>query len=281
MQINNHRLTGVAFDASPNISGMLNPQYIVMHYTAGWEGGSAINTLCSPAAKVSAHLVIDRDGTITQLVPFNRVAWHAGPSKFDGKDGMNNYSIGIEMVNIGYLREKPGVPGVYQLSTGSAWKDVPAKRLEGLDLSIKAANKRIGGGTYIWPAYTKAQIDAAKEAVKAIVATYKIKDITTHEIIDKRGWKTDPGPAFPMGEFKAVIHIGNARNDSLAAKGTFVVTAAALNVRKEPNVNSPIVAILHKGDNVAVEKDLGDWSYVEYEPGKFGYLTDKFIAQAA
>ncbi|ARK07426.1 1,6-anhydro-N-acetylmuramyl-L-alanine amidase [Sphingobium phage Lacusarx] len=280
MNISNHRLAGVDFVASPNISGMLNPQYIVMHYTAGWNDESAITTLKNPAAKVSAHVVIARDGKVTQMVPFNRVAWHAGPSKFDGKNGMNNYSIGIELVNIGFLREKPGAPGVYQLSTGSAWKDVPASNLAGYDLSLKAANKRIGGGTYVWPAYTKAQIDAAKEVVKALVGAYTIKDITTHEIIDTRGWKTDPGPAFPMGEFKPLIHIGNARNDNLEPNGTYVVTASALNVRKEANTGAGVLTVLRKGAEVAVVKDLGDWSYVEYAPGKFGYLTDKYLAAA-
>lgn len=47
--------------------------------------------------KVSAHLLIDRAGKITQYVPFNRKAWHAGKSCFAGRENCNDYSIGIEL----------------------------------------------------------------------------------------------------------------------------------------------------------------------------------------
>ena len=47
--------------------------------------------------KVSSHLLIKRDGGITQFVPFNKRAWHAGISSFDGVEDCNNFSIGIEL----------------------------------------------------------------------------------------------------------------------------------------------------------------------------------------
>ncbi len=47
--------------------------------------------------KVSAHVLIKRDGEIIQFVPFNMRAWHAGESSFEGKDNCNDYSIGIEL----------------------------------------------------------------------------------------------------------------------------------------------------------------------------------------
>ncbi|GAA4900380.1 1,6-anhydro-N-acetylmuramyl-L-alanine amidase AmpD [Ferrimonas pelagia] len=46
---------------------------------------------------VSAHLLIRRDGQIIQFVPFDRRAWHAGVSAFDGRSSCNDYSIGIEL----------------------------------------------------------------------------------------------------------------------------------------------------------------------------------------
>ncbi len=46
---------------------------------------------------VSAHLLIRRDGTVHQFVPFTMRAWHAGASCFRGKDCCNDYSIGIEL----------------------------------------------------------------------------------------------------------------------------------------------------------------------------------------
>ena len=47
--------------------------------------------------QVSAHLLIRRDGEIVQYVPFDRRAWHAGQSCFDGRDRCNDFSIGIEL----------------------------------------------------------------------------------------------------------------------------------------------------------------------------------------
>jgi AmpD protein len=47
--------------------------------------------------KVSSHLFIDRDGSITQFVPFDKKAWHAGVSNFNGRENCNEFSIGIEL----------------------------------------------------------------------------------------------------------------------------------------------------------------------------------------
>ena len=47
--------------------------------------------------RVSAHLLIDRDGALTQYVPLDRRAWHAGRSCFDGREACNDFSIGIEL----------------------------------------------------------------------------------------------------------------------------------------------------------------------------------------
>jgi AmpD protein len=47
--------------------------------------------------QVSAHILIRRDGSLTQFVPFNRRAWHAGQSVFRGVPACNDYSIGIEI----------------------------------------------------------------------------------------------------------------------------------------------------------------------------------------
>lgn len=50
--------------------------------------------------RVSAHVFIDRLGRLTQYVPFERRAWHAGESSFEGCSNCNHYSIGIELEGI-------------------------------------------------------------------------------------------------------------------------------------------------------------------------------------
>ena len=46
---------------------------------------------------VSAHLLIKRDGSCVQYVPFNKRAWHAGKSVYEGREQCNEFSIGIEL----------------------------------------------------------------------------------------------------------------------------------------------------------------------------------------
>ncbi|MDG1694673.1 MAG: 1,6-anhydro-N-acetylmuramyl-L-alanine amidase AmpD [Porticoccaceae bacterium] len=47
--------------------------------------------------QVSSHLLIDRQGNVTQFVPFDQRAWHAGVSEFEGRQRCNDFSIGIEL----------------------------------------------------------------------------------------------------------------------------------------------------------------------------------------
>ena len=49
------------------------------------------------ALRVSSHLLIDRNGAITQYVPFTKRAWHAGKSSFNGREQCNDFAIGIEL----------------------------------------------------------------------------------------------------------------------------------------------------------------------------------------
>jgi AmpD protein len=48
-------------------------------------------------ARVSAHALVRRDGSVTQYVPFTQRAWHAGASEYCGRAGCNDFSIGIEL----------------------------------------------------------------------------------------------------------------------------------------------------------------------------------------
>ena len=91
----------VAYRPSPNHGGEITPRLIVVHYTGDNSLEGALSWLCSPKAKVSAHLVVAKDGTVYQLLPFNIRAWHAGVSSYEGESGVNDFSIGIENVGIG------------------------------------------------------------------------------------------------------------------------------------------------------------------------------------
>jgi AmpD protein len=84
--------------------------------------------------RVSAHVLIRRDGELIQFVPFTRRAWHAGVSSFQGRDCCNDFSIGIELEGCDWqpydnrqYRRLAGLVGVLM----AAWPAIGADRLVG------------------------------------------------------------------------------------------------------------------------------------------------------
>jgi N-acetylmuramoyl-L-alanine amidase len=78
------------------------PDMLVLHYTGMPTADEAVARLRDPEAKVSAHYVVDEDGSILRLVPEERRAWHAGRGAWMGETDVNGASIGIEIVNPGH-----------------------------------------------------------------------------------------------------------------------------------------------------------------------------------
>jgi N-acetylmuramoyl-L-alanine amidase len=75
---------------------------LIIHYTGMKSAAAALDRLCDPAAEVSAHYLIEEDGTAWQLVPEDRRAWHAGQAYWAGDTDINSRSIGIELANPGH-----------------------------------------------------------------------------------------------------------------------------------------------------------------------------------
>lgn len=277
MKIVNNKLEGVPFIQSPNGGSTIVPKFIVMHYTAGYTGKSAIDTFKNPNSKVSAHLVIDLDGSITQMMAFNKSAWHAGPSKHDGFTNLNSHSIGIEIVNIGYLRKQ--TDGWYVDAYGN-------KRSAGVWPYgfIEAKHPRVGSGTYYWPIYTPQQMETLNKLVPLLIKAYGIKDIVSHEEIDTRGWKTDPGPAFDLAHFRKMLYgrEDESVEDSLALD-KFKVNTGSLNIRGGAGTSYPIIGTLKLGDMVERIDKIGDWAYVNYmelEKCKQGWVHSFYLKAA-
>ena len=117
MKVNKeHRLEGARICDSPNFSDRLNEEIslLVIHNISlppGQFGNNFVDQFFTNKLdpkkdpyfeeiyemKVSSHLFIDREGLLTQFVPFDRAAWHAGVSEFKGRDNCNEFSIGIEL----------------------------------------------------------------------------------------------------------------------------------------------------------------------------------------
>lgn len=88
---------------SPNFSERQSfVSAIIIHHTV--MGGSALDVahyFAKPEPEVSSHYVIDKEGVVVRCVPEALKAWHAGVSQLEGREGVNAFSIGIELVNRG------------------------------------------------------------------------------------------------------------------------------------------------------------------------------------
>lgn len=166
------------------------PRFVVIHYTAGTTAAGAIGWMCDPASKVSAHLVIDRtNGAVTQLVPFDRIAWHAGRSIWQGTDDLNRCAIGIELDNAGKLERRDG-----------GWRSTAGVAIPDADVVVAThATETEPAG---WHRFTPVQLAALDAVVLALHAAYPIEAILGHDEIAP-GRKLDPGPAFPIAALRA------------------------------------------------------------------------------
>jgi len=89
--------------ASPNFNERKLPvSMVVLHYTGMRSSCEALARLCDESSQVSAHYLIDEDGQVTNLVPEDKRAWHAGAAYWRGVTDVNSASIGIELVNPGH-----------------------------------------------------------------------------------------------------------------------------------------------------------------------------------
>ena len=100
-------MTTLSIIPSPSPNCEVRPQgatvkFLIIHYTGMTSGTAALARMCDPASKVSAHYMIEQDGTVFQLVDEAMRAWHAGVSRWEDITDINSHSIGIELVNPGH-----------------------------------------------------------------------------------------------------------------------------------------------------------------------------------
>lgn len=203
MKIENHRLDVARWRPSPNHGGEIVPTYLVAHYTATVNAEATIRFLCTAPKPgevgASAHLLLDFDGTWTQMVPFNAKAWHAGKSSWQGRSGLNDFSIGIEIMNPGYL----------QIRDGKAYDHAKREWTGGVYHGPHKAAPQLKH----WAAYTDEQMVALEEVGQLLVREYNLIDVLGHDDVAP-GRKLDPGPAFGMREFRERVFTGERLDET-------------------------------------------------------------------
>jgi N-acetylmuramoyl-L-alanine amidase len=270
MKITQHKIDGLFLNETPNKGGRITPRFIVMHYTCGWSAEGSVSWLTDKDSKVSAHIVIGRDGEITQLAPFNIKTWHAGPSAYAGYRNLNSYSIGIELDNAGWMTEIS--QGEYLWSNG---KRVDSGKAATMDL-IQGHHKNISSvEDKYWMVYSDAQMDALDELTDALLKAYPtIEFIVGHDEVDTRGWKTDPGPAFPMEHYKKkVVSRGDEQEEQ------YQVNVNSLNVRGGPGIQFDKLSEgpLRSGTVVKLLEQKGAWMYVEFNTHNRGWVHGRYV----
>lgn len=197
IDIENHLLKGNVFEneikfyPTPNQGGTIKPSLIVIHHTGGSLAKfNSVKYLQNSSSKASAHIVIEYDGTISQMVAFNKKAWHAGVSSYNGVKNVNDFSIGIEIVNPGKLNSEG------KSYFGTSFKDYELK-----ETSLKESPYH---GAGLWLPFSKEQESSLITLCKELCKNYKIENIVGHYDIAP-GRKFDPIPLFNFKELKEIV----------------------------------------------------------------------------
>ena len=159
---------------------------VVLHYTGMESAAAALDRLCDQAAEVSAHYLVDEDGTVWALVDEERRAWHAGVSSWQGATDINDRSVGIEIVNPGHEFGYRPFPEAQMQAVETLLADILARR--SIDPArvvghsdVAPARKQDPGelfdwprlaakGLAVWPAEETGTPPAAEEDAPALLA---------------------------------------------------------------------------------------------------------------
>jgi N-acetylmuramoyl-L-alanine amidase len=115
----------------------------------------ALQHLCNPGSRVSAHFLISKEGTIYELVDPGKRAWHAGVSFWQGDNDINNRSIGIELDNLGHTFGPEPFPAIQISSLINLLEDltrtyaIPPHRIVGHS-DIAPSRKQDPGELFPW-----------------------------------------------------------------------------------------------------------------------------------
>lgn len=208
------------------------------------------NTSKSPTA---VHAVLQEDGTVIQLMPWNYRCYHCGSGS---KGSGNSTHIGVEMTE----------PSTIRYTSGSAWKDTNPQKTE---------------------AFVRGTYKTAVELFAKLCKDYNLDPTADGVIIShsegcKRGIASNHGDVehiwnkfgLTMDQFRKDVaaKMGKKVSSTPAAKkenGSFLVqiTAASLNIRKSPTAASEKVGSVHKGEVYTIVSTSGNWGKLKSGAG--------------
>lgn len=191
--ISNHKLCEAIWLPSPNYGPIKIKKHVclVVYNTSAKNAIAAATWMSSPLAKSSSHLIIGRNGQVFQTVAFDECAWHAGRSEYNGYEGLNKYSIGIELDNPGFVtRDAAGK--WHALHLGTTYPDE--------EVVVDTAGRG-------WVTYTQTQLRMFEQIGLELAENYpSLMDLVScSDACLPAGRKLDPGYAWPAEYMRSKI----------------------------------------------------------------------------
>lgn len=167
----------VPFYQSPNggeFASLADIKFVVLDFAASANVAGSTQWMLRPESRASTHFLVGRYGEVIQLRRLDQTAWHAGRSDWAGLSGLNRYSFGVTLVNLG------------KLMNGRSWNGQ----------IVDPADIFVGPNGDQWHTYTELQIKTTKGLISALSSAFP----TIESVLDRSqispGWKEGPGPAF-------------------------------------------------------------------------------------
>jgi len=267
--LNRHKVCSANWRQAAYFGGQINddlPLYVIAHDTAGRSAKSTVDYMAN-GGKASYHVIIGRDGVMTQMVPLDRQAWHAGVSQHPTKPwlkGMNRCSIGVAFDNPGELTRS--ADGTYKAWFGGAWAYSEVER-----------GHRNGRDTWHLP-YTPQQLTSFEKLVLALDAEYGLDGVLSHhDIAPDR--KVDTSPTLDPLLRALTQQVESKRDDMPTGDRAIVATIGGLNLRRGPNINAEIIETMPWNTGVTVEPPIQRTGYVfvTTDDGQAGWAHSQYL----
>ncbi|MBV9552376.1 MAG: N-acetylmuramoyl-L-alanine amidase [Alphaproteobacteria bacterium] len=189
------------------VAGIPRIDMLVLHYTGMQSAAAALDRLCDPEAKVSAHYLVEEDGAVWRLVSEERRAWHAGASFWMGESTLNSVSIGVEIVNPGHEWGYRTFPEPQMLAVETLCSDIvarrriPSYRVVGHS-DIAPTRKTDPGELFDWPRLARAGIglwpepaaEARRRRGRAVGIVERARALAD---LARIGYQVEPGNEVP------------------------------------------------------------------------------------
>jgi N-acetylmuramoyl-L-alanine amidase len=169
---------------------------LILHYTGMPTAAAALERLSAAEAQVSAHYLVEEDGTVWRLVEETRRAWHAGASRWGAVTDVNGASIGIELVNPGHEWGYRAFPeaqmaALEELCRGIlARHPIPARHVLGHS-DVAPLRKTDPGELFDWPRLAHAGIGLWPDFAVAATPPADVADL--QRLLERIGYAVPTG----------------------------------------------------------------------------------------